>query len=131
MAIKYYPSRGEILFCDFEQGGFVKPEMVKNRPVVVVSRRTGGQTCTVVPISGTEPEQNKPWHVLLSDGALPGAWATRTLWAKCDMVTSVGYFRLDRLKTRVNGKRVWQSKQMNRKDLDAVIIGIRSALAIE
>lgn len=44
-----------VLICDFTTG-FQAPEMVKKRPVVVVSpRRRIGQVCTVVPLSSVAP----------------------------------------------------------------------------
>jgi len=48
--------------CDFT--GFKPPEMVKKRPVVILSpryrRRTG--LCIVVPFSTVEPELIEPHH---------------------------------------------------------------------
>ena len=35
MTLPYFPRRGEVLICDFDSG-FLPPEMVKKRPVVVV-----------------------------------------------------------------------------------------------
>jgi mRNA interferase MazF len=46
---------GQILICDFSSG-FVEPEMVKVRPVVVISpkpRKSIHSLCTVVPLSTT------------------------------------------------------------------------------
>ncbi|XVO20047.1 MAG: hypothetical protein HEQ18_08510 [Sphingorhabdus sp.] len=37
MALSYYPSIGEIVLCDYR--GFIEPEMIKTRSVVVVSPR--------------------------------------------------------------------------------------------
>ncbi|EOO2098321.1 type II toxin-antitoxin system PemK/MazF family toxin [Escherichia coli] len=54
MVLKYQPSVRSVLMCDFR--GMVVPEIVKVRPVVVVSRnRHNNQLVTVVPISTTEP----------------------------------------------------------------------------
>ncbi|HIB6731468.1 TPA: type II toxin-antitoxin system PemK/MazF family toxin [Escherichia coli] len=50
MVLKYQPSVRSVLMCDFR--GMVVPEIVKVRPVVVVSRnRHNNQLVTVVPIS--------------------------------------------------------------------------------
>ena len=56
MALKFHPKPGTILVCDFRQG-FRAPEMIKRRPVVVVSPRLRNRTdlCTVVPLSTIEP----------------------------------------------------------------------------
>jgi len=50
MSIPYHPEQGTILICDFK--GFIDPEMVKRRPVVVVSPRLRqrGKLCAVVPL---------------------------------------------------------------------------------
>ncbi|MDB4679556.1 type II toxin-antitoxin system PemK/MazF family toxin [Planctomycetaceae bacterium] len=61
MAIKFHPGYGTILYCDFSHQ--TEPEMVKSRPVVVVSRRnTNVRLCTVVPLSSTQPEKIQSWH---------------------------------------------------------------------
>ncbi|WP_414470719.1 type II toxin-antitoxin system PemK/MazF family toxin [Microvirga sp. M2] len=47
--------------CDFS--GFKEPEMIKPRPVIVVSRRLPYRSgiAAVVPISTTEPKHSLPW----------------------------------------------------------------------
>ena len=57
MAIKFYPRQGTLLMCDFNTG-FRVPEMVKVRPVVVVSR-TRGQVATVVPLFDYQTESDR------------------------------------------------------------------------
>ncbi|MEI6730857.1 MAG: type II toxin-antitoxin system PemK/MazF family toxin, partial [Pseudomonadota bacterium] len=49
MAIKYHPNPGTVLTCDFS--GMIEPEMIKERPVVVISPRLCSRTglCTIVP----------------------------------------------------------------------------------
>ncbi|WP_350029107.1 type II toxin-antitoxin system PemK/MazF family toxin, partial [Caballeronia sp. GAFFF1] len=62
-----------MLMCDFSRG-FVPPEMVKKRAVVVISRSEthGRRLCTVVPLSTTAPAPALAWHVLLTQNPLPG-----------------------------------------------------------
>ena len=83
--------------CDF--AGFRAPEIVKVRPIVIVSpnhiRRPG--LVTVVPLSTTDPDPVEPYHYHLLGAPVPGSPATN-VWAKCDLVCSVCVDRLDRIK---------------------------------
>ena len=90
MGLKFHPNRGAILICDYSSG-FRPPEMVKARPVVIISprhRRRPG-LCTVVPLSSSEPEPIEPYHHELSVGAYP--LAKGRMWAKCDMLATVSF----------------------------------------
>ena len=98
MVLKYQPSVRSVLMCDFR--GMVVPEIVKVRPVVVVSRkRHNNQLVTVVPISTTEPLPRRDCHHELSENPIPGNEHI-TCWVKCDMLMTVSLSRLDRIKTR-------------------------------
>ena len=68
----YHPKQGDILLCDFTRG-FVAPEMLKVRKVIVISPASthGRKLCTVVPISSTAPLIEKDWHHLLRSNPLP------------------------------------------------------------
>ncbi len=90
----YHPRCGEILYCDFSYQ--TEPEMVKTRPVVVVSRKHKS-LCTVVPLSGTRPEPIEPWNRMLIH--VPSFLPQHDWWIKCDCITTVALFRLDRAKT--------------------------------
>ena len=55
--LTFHPKPGTLLICDFDRG-FKAPEMVKKRPVVVISprrRKSTPQLCTVVPLSSSAP----------------------------------------------------------------------------
>ena len=53
MPLRFHPRVGSILICDYSTG-FVAPEMVKRRRVVVISRlRQRADLYTVVPLSTT------------------------------------------------------------------------------
>jgi uncharacterized protein YifN (PemK superfamily) len=96
MALKFQPKAGTVFMCDF--AGFVEPEMVKNRPVVVISKNRGNnRLVTVVPLSTTQPTVMEPYHYQLPVNPVP-AYKSRTCWAKCDMISTVSLERLDRLK---------------------------------
>ena len=94
--IQFYPKAGMVLMCDFD--GYRVPEIVKNRPVVVVSptRLTRHGLTTVVPLSTTAPSPVQPYHYILEGNPIPGN--ARLAWAKCDLVATVRYERLDRIR---------------------------------
>lgn len=96
MHLPYLPRAGEILICNFDDGGFKPPEMVKRRPVVVVSRKDSHDRhlCTVVPLSATPPVSPQLWHWPLPHVRVPGFQDTESRWAKCDMIATVGFDRL-------------------------------------
>lgn len=130
MALPYFPQRGEILICDFDSG-FRAPEMVKLRPVVVVSPKSthSRRLCTVVPLSTTAPTPVKPWHHPLPRVEVPGWTAGAPMWAKCDMLVTVSFDRLNKpyLKTRAQGRRYIEAV-LSAADIDAVAACIRAYL---
>lgn len=96
MAMLYQPRPGNVVICDYR--GFVVPEMVKVRPVVVIARnRRNRRLVTVVPLSTTEPDRLEVHHHALARNPLPGRERI-SCWAKCDMLTTVSLERLDRYK---------------------------------
>lgn len=111
--------------CDF--AGYVVPEMVKVRPVVVVARnRKNRQLVTVVPLSTTAPDNMEDHHHELSANPLPGK-ENVTCWAKCDMITTVSLTRLDRYKV---GRRQYVTPALPDADFDAIKKAILSALGL-
>lgn len=98
-ALYFHPNPGTVLMCNFDTG-FKAPEMVKIRPVVVISprRRRGAGLCTVVPLSTTAPDPVEPFHHCLQPDSLPQRLRERVTWAKCDMLYTVSLERLDRCK---------------------------------
>ncbi len=96
--INFHPKRGTVLMCDFTTG-FQPPEMVKRRHVVVVSpryRRHSG-LCLVVPFSTVVPREIEPHHFQVPVGGYEFFDRSKPSWAKADMLTCVGFGRLDRL----------------------------------
>lgn len=95
MTIQIHPEPGTIVVCDFK--GFIKPEMVKRRPAVVVSPRlrTRGGLCTVVPLSTTPPNPVCPYHFELHvTPPLPHPYNAPSHWVKADMIYTVAFSRL-------------------------------------
>ena len=86
-----------ILICDFS--GYVLPEIVKTRRVVVVSPKRLFQslwdvTLVVVPLSEIEPRPLSAWHHAIPSGRYRGVGAC---WAKGDLVAHVSLARLNRI----------------------------------
>ncbi|MBF0392880.1 MAG: type II toxin-antitoxin system PemK/MazF family toxin [Alphaproteobacteria bacterium] len=130
MGLLFHPPTGTIVVCDYGLG-FRAPEMVKIRPVIVVSPRFRSRPnlCTVVPLSSTEPKPQEMFHHQLSDGAYPPARGP--MWAKCDMLATVSLDRLDRIKTRgLGGKREYVVFEVPADDLAAIQVCIRFALGL-
>ena len=92
MALMHPPRVGSVLWCDFR--GYIAPEMVKRRPVVVVARhKENMQLVSVVPLSTTRPDRMQAYHHHFAENPMPGA--VGGCWAKCDMVATVSLQRLD------------------------------------
>ncbi|WP_168707785.1 type II toxin-antitoxin system PemK/MazF family toxin [Sphingopyxis sp. PAMC25046] len=127
MALNFYPRAGQVLMCSFS--GFVEPEMIKPRPVVVVSPRLPrrSQIVTVVPISLTEPVPLMPYQVRLSKNYHPDEPDDLPCWAIADHVMNLGLYRLSGFKI---GRRKWATPQMTGDDLAAVRDGVLHGLGM-
>lgn len=123
MPLLYQPRPGAVIMCDFR--GYVVPEMVKVRPVVVIARnRKNRQLVTVVPLSTTQPTALEDYHHELSANPLPGKAGIRC-WAKCDMIATVALDRLDRYKI-ARGQFV--VPMLPATDFDGIRVGVAKAL---
>lgn len=135
MALPFHPDPGTLLVCNFDTG-FRPPEMVKVRPVVVVSprRRRGAELCTVVPLSTTRPEPEEPFHHRMDRRSLVGRYArAEATWAKCDMLYTVSLERLDRVKVDkdARGKRRYVAQQIIEADWQAIRRCVALALGLD
>jgi mRNA interferase MazF len=104
MPIRERPPAGTILISDFN-AGFKAPEMVKTRPVIVISPKMQGRPflCTVIALSTTPPEPRMPFHAEISVmPRLPAPWAAESVWIKGDMVYAAAFHRLDFIRTGKN-----------------------------
>ena len=115
--------------CDFNTG-FKPPEMVKYRPVVVVSPHPGRMTglCTIVPLSTTRPIPREPVHHRMDPVSLPGRLAQNETWAKCDMLYTVSLARLSRATKR--GQAVATFRVLD-ADMDAIRDCVRIGLGLD
>ncbi len=120
MAIQIHPEQGTILICDFK--GFVQPEMLKRRPVVVISPRLRkrGNLCSIVPLSTTAPKELSAFHYRLHvNPPLPAPFDESAHWVKADMIYTVSFDRLYlpfRSKDGT-GKRIYDVRVVDKSDL--------------
>ncbi|MDP9107155.1 MAG: type II toxin-antitoxin system PemK/MazF family toxin [Candidatus Eremiobacteraeota bacterium] len=126
MGLSFVPAPGSIVICNFE--GYLRPEMVKKRRVVVISpmrafKYVADATVIVVPLSEVEPQATLSWHHPIPGGRYPGL---RTCWAKGDLVAHVGLIRLDRIFLGGN----WIIPVMTADDLSAIRSAVAHALGI-
>lgn len=97
MAIQYPPLPGHVLICDYG-AGFQPPEMVKRRPVLVVSPRLRHREglVTVVPLSTTPPHRQTAYQCEITlPFAPPAPFSATGVWAKADMLATLSLARLD------------------------------------
>ncbi|WP_281349387.1 type II toxin-antitoxin system PemK/MazF family toxin [Nitratireductor arenosus] len=103
--------------CDFNTG-FRVPEMVKRRPVVVISPKIKARPrlCTVVALSTEKPDPIMAYHCRIDlQPALPKPWQSKGVWVKGDMVNAVAFHRLDliRLGKDSTGRRKYLLEPLN------------------
>ena len=130
--LNFHPKKGTVLCCDFSTG-FSPPEMVKVRPVVVVSPKLAGRPdlCTVVPISSVEPVPTLLYHHKMDPNSLTAKLQGTECWAKCDMLYTVGLHRLDRIKEiGVGGKRIYVTGTVTDLDMKSIEIAILNGLGL-
>lgn len=131
MPVTFQPKPRTVLYCDF--AGFIEPEMIKRRPVIVLAaHKRNSRMVTVVPLSTTAPAVLETHHVKLLQNPLPGGDAV-DVWAKCDMLAVVSTERLDLIRTGKrlqNGKREYVVPKIGHEQFDAVRKGVASALGL-
>jgi len=128
MALSFFPRAGQVLMCEFN--GFVAPEMVKVRPVIVVSPRLPyrSEIVAIVPISLTAPKHDLPFCFRLSKNYHPQEPDDLPCWAKADMIMNLGAYRLNGFKV---GRRKWDYPQVSGEDLAGVRHAILCGLGLD
>lgn len=124
MPLTYHPRPGEIFICDYPKD-LSPPEMVKNRPVVVVSPRFRHRNnlVTVVPLSATPPAHPMPYHFELTlPSLLPAPWNTNPCWAICDHPMAVSFARLNLIRIGKDqyGKRKYYQQVITTDNLNKI-----------
>ncbi|MBR1604653.1 MAG: type II toxin-antitoxin system PemK/MazF family toxin [Alphaproteobacteria bacterium] len=132
--LHYYPNRGEVLLCDYR--GFKEPEMVKVRPVIVISPRfrSRPRLCTVVPLSTTAPDPVESFHMTISfPRLLPEPFNAPFHWIKADMINTVSMDRLSLIRCGrlPNGQRKYYQEKATPEQLAELESKIQIALGIK
>ena len=117
MALQFYPRAGQMFFCDF--AGFKVPEMVKPRPVIVISPKLPyrSEIVTIVPTSTTPPRHDLPFCYRLSKNYHPEEDDDIPVWAKADMIMNLRVYRLIPFKV---GRRKYFYPELAPDDLQGV-----------
>lgn len=131
--ILFHPKQGAVLICDFS--GFHEPEMVKRRPVVVVSKPIDSRKglCTIVALSTTAPDPVLPMHCRISiDPLLPAPYNSNQHWVKGDMIYALSFDRLYpfKLGKDQDGKRIYEPRFLTKAQLDDVIKCVLAGVGI-
>jgi len=132
MALTYHPKAGEIVLCDYGTG-FISPEMVKIRPVVIVSPRLRHRNnlVAVVPLSTTPPNPALPHHCSITLAPpLPKPFDNPQVWAKCDMLATVSLARLDRFRVRTSAGRIYVTGSVSAGQLRDIRCAILQGLGM-
>ena len=128
MPLTFHPTTGHVLICDYPKD-LKPPEMVKRRPVIVVSPKLKNRNnlVTIVPLSTTTPAHIMPFHYQIHlPSPLPDPWNASSCWAICDHPMTVSFARLNliRLPKDQYGKRRYFKYRIGEEDQN----GIKSAL---
>jgi mRNA interferase MazF len=133
LPIQFPVARGTILLCDYSTG--FRPEMVKRRPAVVISHRLPHRDglATVVPLSTMQPRHPVPYvcEIVLS-APLPAPFTALVMWAKADMLATVGFGRLDLFRTSrdAGGRRRYLHPRLPPDDIARIEVAICHALGL-
>lgn len=126
--LKIFPRAGQIYVCDFS--GFKEPEMVKKRPVIIISPRLAfrSEIAAIVPISLTAPRQELPFCYRLSKNYHPDEPDDLPCWAKADLVMNIGLYRLSPFKV---GRRRYAYPTLSPEDLAGVRHAVLCGLGLD
>lgn len=138
MGIMGSPRNGAILMCEFDAHELElvgDGNMVKRRSVIVMSpqHQRRERVLHVVPISMTAPHKIKPWHVEVPLHCIPAPARRKegVRWAKCDMVVTVGWSRLNRFRgSRKGGYATYHDAQVDLATMVRLKKGIAAVFGI-
>jgi uncharacterized protein YifN (PemK superfamily) len=120
------PRVGQVVMCDFDSMGFQKPEMRKIRHCVVVARRKSNRVCLLVPFSTQPPPSIQPYHYRIAPNKYSFFARNVEIWAKADMLTHAGFFRLDRVLD--NGR--YSDRFLEDEDFRGVMVAVLHAVGL-
>ena len=97
--LKFQPKAGSVVCCNYL--GFIKPEMVKERPVIIIAKhKHNSKLVFIVPLSTTAPDPSYEYHLQLEEEFCSLYFNGVRPWVKCDMVNIVSLARLNLLKRK-------------------------------
>jgi len=132
MPLPFQPKARTVLSCDFS--GYVEPEIVKRRPVVVLkAHKTNPKLVAVVPLSTTRPTVLEEHHYRLLQNPLPDVEHIE-VWAKCDLVAVVSIARLDMIRSgrrRRDGKREYLHLQIGSDQFESIRRSVVAGLGLK
>ena len=134
--LTFHPPKGQLLVCDFT--GLKQPEMVKRRPVVVISprQRSGPKLAIVVPLSTSQPARIMPHHHLLQlspEQQMPRPFEGSAKWVKGDMLYTMSFDRLSRPcsgKDPHTGHRIYPSLVLTKAQMECVERCVLAAIGV-
>lgn len=137
MAITFHPRKGQILMCDFSIG-FKEPEMVKKRPVIVISPPMEGRSniVTVAAMSTAVPKKIMPYHYQVPKASMPqlGTFQEKNTWLKGDMIYAVGFHRLELIRLNKKdpntGKRVYFDRRLGKEQMNKIYTCVLHGLSL-
>ena len=104
MPLTFQPKVGSVIYCNYT--GFIAPEMVKKRPVIVISKhKHNSKLLAVVPISTTEPNPLLDYHIEMDLQFCSINLSGKKSWVKCDMINVVSLDRLNLVRDKKSGLR--------------------------
>lgn len=131
MSLTFQPKPRTVVYCDF--AGYIEPEIIKRRPVVVLStHKRNPKLVAVVPLSTTAPNPVESHHHRLLQNPLPNEQGAE-VWAKCDMVAVVSTERLDLIRTgrrHPDGRREYITPKIGADQFDAIRRAVISGLGL-
>lgn len=101
--ITFQPKPGSVAYCDYR--GFIEPEMVKKRPIIVISKHNhNAKLLLVVPISSVEPRNKFEYHIEMDPRFCQLHLSGMRSWVKCDMLNVISLGRLDLMRDKQSGQ---------------------------
>jgi uncharacterized protein YifN (PemK superfamily) len=115
---------GSVTYCDYK--GFVVPEMIKQRPVIVVSKHPHHlKLLAVVPISTTKPSLIKNYHLEMNAQFCSTYLSGERSWVKCDMINVLSLDRIHLARDKKSG--IQHIPNVGDKFLEEIKIAIKNA----
>ena len=131
LSLTFQPKPRTVVYCDFS--GYIAPEIIKRRPVVVLSaHKRNSKLVAVVPLSTTAPDPVEAHHYRLLQNPLLNEKEAE-VWAKCDMVAVVSIARLDLIRTGrrlPDGRREYITPKIGAEQFDAIRRAVISGLGL-